>query len=124
MDEDLLGDKIRQCEDCVEKDAEHDGEYRVCYGKTLQCVSWEDDDGVTHELYDADFLVQAAAHDLLKACEDLLEQVTGPAMVYGDGRGNDGTKTGLSHQEFNALLKNRIAAARTAIAKAKGECHE
>ena len=69
-------------------------------------------------------LVVVEADLLSLGAEDLLEQVTGPAMVYGDGRGNDGTKTGLSHQEFNALLKNRIAAARTAIAKAKGECHE
>src|SRR5574340_223400 len=45
---------------------------------------------------------------LLEACEGLLNQVTGPAMVYGDGRGNDGRKTGLSHQEFNQLRDWRI----------------
>jgi hypothetical protein len=59
-----------------------------------------------------------AAPDLLAALEGLLAQSEGPAMVYGDGRGNDGTKTGLSHEEFNALRKNRIDAARAAISKA------
>lgn len=65
-------------------------------------------------------IVQARldAAGLLEACKGLLEQVTGPAMVYGDGRGNDGKKTGLSHEEFNTLRNNRIAKARAAIAKA------
>lgn len=61
----------------------------------------------------------AAAPDLLAALEGALAQLTGPAMVYGDGRGNDGKKAGLSHQEFNALQAERIAKARAAIEKAR-----
>ena len=57
---------------------------------------------------------------LLAALQGLLEQATGPAAIYGDGCGRDGTKTGLSHQEFNQLRDDRINQARAAIAKAKG----
>lgn len=46
-----------------------------------------------------------------------LAQITGPAIVHGDGRGNDGRKTGLSGAEFNALRAERIAAARKILAK-------
>lgn len=62
-----------------------------------------------------------AAPDLLNALSELLKQAVGPAAVYGDGRGNDGKKTGLSHWEFNALRDERIAQARAAIAKATGQ---
>jgi hypothetical protein len=55
---------------------------------------------------------------MVEALNGLLAEATGPAMVYGDGRGNDGTKTGLSHQEFNAQRKARIDAARSALALA------
>lgn len=65
-----------------------------------------------------------AAPDLLEACRELLAQVTGPAMIYGDGRGNDGQKTGLSHSEFNALHDRRIELARAAIAKATASTKE
>lgn len=61
----------------------------------------------------------SAAPAMLTALEGLLAQLEGPAMVYGNGIGNDGTKSGLSHEEFNALLDSRIAQARDAIAKAK-----
>jgi hypothetical protein len=64
--------------------------------------------------------VAKAAPKLLAAIEGLLAEATGPAMVYGDGRGMDGTKTGLSHEEFNAQRKRRIEAARSALSDAKG----
>lgn len=57
---------------------------------------------------------------LLKACEGLLRQLEGPAAVYGDGRGNDGRKTGPSHAEFNQLRADCLAKARAVIAKAQG----
>lgn len=63
----------------------------------------------------------AAAPEMYEALKGLLAQQEGPAMVWGDGRGNDGTKTGLSHEEFNQLLKKRIDNARAAIAKAEGK---
>ncbi len=63
----------------------------------------------------------AAAPDLLASLLDLLADVTGPAMVYGNGIGNDGKKTGLTHQEFNELRAARIANARAAIARAEGK---
>lgn len=63
--------------------------------------------------------VAKAAPDLLAALDGLLAEATGPAMVYGDGRGNDGRKTGLSHEEFNAQRASRIAAARSALSKAR-----
>lgn len=58
--------------------------------------------------------------DLLAALEALLDQVTGPAQVFGNGCGSDGKKTGLSGQEFNARTDSRIDQARAAILKAKG----
>lgn len=69
----------------------------------------------------AAFIVTACnSHaDLLEALEQMLNQVTGPAQVYGDGVGSDGRKTGLSHWEFNALRDERIEFARTTLAKAK-----
>jgi hypothetical protein len=60
----------------------------------------------------------AAAPDLLGALEGALAQLTGPAQMYGDGIGNNGKKTGLSAEEFNALRDSRLEAARAAIAKA------
>lgn len=60
----------------------------------------------------------AAAPELLAALEGLLAQLDGPVMVHGDGRGRDGTKTGLSGEEFNQLRKSRIEAARAAIKNA------
>lgn len=63
----------------------------------------------------------AAAPKLLTALVDLLEQATGPAMVYGDGRGNGGKKTGLSHWEFNKLRQARIDQANNLINQLKGE---
>lgn len=66
----------------------------------------------------ANLRLAAAAPDLLAALGELLDQATGPAAVYGNGIGNDGQKTGLSHWEFNALRDKRIAAARAAIARA------
>lgn len=75
--------------------------------------------------YDANATLIARAvnshADLLAALKDLLEQTTGPAQVYGDGIGNDGTKTGLTHWEFNALRDERISNARKAIAQADGD---
>ena len=59
--------------------------------------------------------------ELLAALRGLLAQAEGPAMVYGDGRGNDGTKTGLSHEEFCALRQSRVEAARAAIRAATDE---
>lgn len=65
----------------------------------------------------AAFIVRACnSHAaLVEAVERLLNQVTGPAQVYGDGIGNDGRKTGLSHWEFNELKDERIAFARAAL---------
>lgn len=63
----------------------------------------------------------ASAPDLYAALEGCLAQLLGPAQVYGNGCGNDGTKTGLSGEEFNALQKSRIEAARAALLKARGE---
>lgn len=62
----------------------------------------------------------ASAPALLAALKGLLDQATGPAGIWGDGRGNDGKKTGLSGQEFNELREARIQNARAAIAKAQG----
>lgn len=62
----------------------------------------------------------AAAPELLAALSECLAQLTGPAGVWGDGRGNDGKKTGLSGDEFNALRDSRIEKARAAIALAEG----
>lgn len=62
-----------------------------------------------------------AAPDLLAALQDCLAQLEGPIEVYGDGCGNDGKKTGLSGDEFNKLKAKRLALAREAISKAKGE---
>ena len=70
---------------------------------------------------EADAQLIAAAPVLLKAIKGLLEQVNGPVGVWGDGRGIDGKKTGLSSQEFDALRKSRIAAAQVAIAKAENK---
>lgn len=56
-----------------------------------------------------------AYDDLRDALSGLLAQVTGPAVVYGDGRGNDGIKDGLSHKEFCDLRDSRINAARAAL---------
>ena len=68
----------------------------------------------------AQFIVRACnSHAaLVEAVERLLNQVTGPAQVYGDGIGNDGRKTGLSHWEFNELRDERIAFARAALQSA------
>lgn len=63
----------------------------------------------------------AMAPALLEALKEALAQMTGPAGIWGDGRGNDGKKTGLSHQEFNELFQARINAAREAIRQAEGE---
>lgn len=63
----------------------------------------------------------AAAPELLAALNECLAQLEGPAGVWGDGRGNDGKKTGLSHDEFNQLRGQRLSNARSAIAKAKGQ---
>lgn len=67
----------------------------------------------------AAFIIRAVnAHDeLVAALSGLLEQATGPTEVYGDGIGKDGTKTGLSHWEFNQLRDERIAKARAVLAK-------
>lgn len=65
--------------------------------------------------------MRAAAPELLAALEGVLSQMTGPVQVLGDGKGRDGTKTGLSGKEFDDLKAARIAAARTAIAKATGQ---
>ena len=46
------------------------------------------------------------------------------ATVWGDGCGNDGKKTGLTHQEFCELRKARYAQARAAIAAAEGRAGE
>ena len=62
----------------------------------------------------------AAAAALAEAMHGLLEQATGPAAVYGDGRGRDGKKTGLSHWEFNKLRKTRIEQACAALAQWEG----
>lgn len=59
--------------------------------------------------------------ELLAALVGCLAQLLGPALVHGDGRGNDGRKTGLSGQEFSRLKAKRIAAARSVIAKARRE---
>ncbi len=53
--------------------------------------------------------------EALEALRGLLAQIEGPAMVHGDGRGNDGRKTGLSGDEFRALRDKRIAAARAVL---------
>ena len=60
----------------------------------------------------------AERDELRTALRGLLDQVTGPIMVYGDGRGRDGTKIGLSDWEFLALKDKRIAKARAALAAA------
>lgn len=62
----------------------------------------------------------AAAPDLLAALRDLLDELTGPAMVWGDGIGNNGVKTGLSHEEFVQRREARLTAAREALARATG----
>lgn len=61
----------------------------------------------------------AAAPDLLAALRDLLDELTGPAMVWGDGIGNNGVKTGLSHEEFVQRRDARLTAAREALARAE-----
>lgn len=55
---------------------------------------------------------------LVDALKDLLAQQEGPAGVWGDGRGRDGKKTGLSGQEFNALRDKRIKTARAVLKEA------
>lgn len=79
------------------------------------------DNGKSQVLIDAEHICKCVNEhaELLAALEGLLEQVTGPAGVWGDGRGNDGKKTGLSGQEFNDLKDARIQKARTIIAKSK-----
>jgi len=76
-------------------------------------------DRATYEA-NAEFIVQACnSHAaLVSALSDLLAQITGPAMVHGNGCGNDGKKTGLSGEEFSALRKARIDAASSALALA------
>ena len=68
--------------------------------------------------------IETTETELLGACEGLLSQLEGAAMVCGNGCGNDGKKTGLSQQEFVALRNSRLDAARTAIAKAKARKNE
>lgn len=63
-------------------------------------------------------ITASAAPELLAALQGAYEQLIGPAMVWGNGIGNDGTKSGPTHEEFCELRKSRIQAARTAIAKA------
>lgn len=53
--------------------------------------------------------------DAAEALRGLLAQLEGPVMVHGDGIGNDGTKTGLSGEEFDALCKSRVAKARAVL---------
>jgi hypothetical protein len=52
---------------------------------------------------------------LIEALRGLFAQITGPVMVHGNGCGRDGTKTGLSGEEFEALRTRRIDAARIAL---------
>ncbi len=59
--------------------------------------------------------------EMAEVVAGLLAQEEGPAQVFGNGCGNDGTKTGLSGEEFNALRDSRLKAARAVLAKYKGE---
>lgn len=52
---------------------------------------------------------------MIEALQGALTQLTGPVGVWGDGRGRDRQKTGLSHEEFNALQKSRIDNVRDAL---------
>lgn len=53
--------------------------------------------------------------DLVRVLAELYADATGPAMVYGNGVGNDGKKSGPTHQEFNALRAKRHADAKAAL---------
>ena len=62
-------------------------------------------------------LLLAAAPEMLDLLTDLLDQVTGPAGVWGDGRGRTGEKDGLSGEEFNARKAERIERASALLAR-------
>ena len=85
-------------------------------------IPWDVPTGTRKEAEERAALIVRAVNerdDLIAALKGALAQLTGPAMVHGDGRGNDGKKTGLSHGEFCALQAQRIEAARAALARAE-----
>lgn len=64
--------------------------------------------------------LMASAPSLLAALKGLLAQLEGPVMIHGNGIGNSGIKDGLSGDEFQALKRARLEAARAAIESAGG----
>jgi hypothetical protein len=105
-EDDWLPAEIRQCPECVKREKDHGGEYRVYYRKVLISVDWADDDGVDHTMNDTESLVLDAAQEL----RDVLQEITCCARIQGPA----GTTAYIISEE-------RMARARAIVAKAKGE---
>jgi hypothetical protein len=108
-DDDWLPAEVRQCPECVQREKDHDGEYRVYYRKVLMSVDWTDDDGVDHTVNDTKSLVLDAAQEL----HDVVQEITCCAKMQGPA----GTTAYIISAE-------RMARAQAALAQAKGESHE